>query len=643
MRRHLSLGLSIGVVLIVSMTLLTALAGAAPKARSADGDTSAPQEAPSEVTSPADSGPGTLRAAIAAAGTGLVRISFAPDLHQIVLASPITIANRKVVALVGPGANRLEISGADRSRMLTIDPGALVMISGLTFAHGRALGTSDDPGNPGEGGAIYNGGNTNLEDVTFASNLALGGPSPVSQGGAGRGGAIFNTDEGRLKIDHVLFRDDEARGSNEHDYLRQPRMEETGGEAFGGAIYNESTSLLQIDRSEFSADTARGGNGIGVNFVFAYASTSGGNAFGGAIYNGAKGWQVKIAASTFVRDSALGGHVGGPGGTVDPGGDAAGGAIFSAADGIRNQEFSLRASTLVDDVAIAGENGNQFSQKRPPRLGAGAVELRSGYNLLNSDTIAFDRGSADVQTAQPAYASNDIFGSCAGAGVLSFDFNIDYGNGCKLDRENDLPNTNAGLGPLGNHGGPTQTMLPGRVAIDVGNTALESVDQRGLPREVRTTTKPEGPGNESDIGAVEVQVPPPTPQTRFELRPAKLGFGAVRVGTVSRFLEVSLDNTGDLPFDVGAVKVTGKDIDEFSISSETCAGTRVAPTASCRVRVRFSPEEEGAQSAEIKIDAKVPGGPLVVPLEGAGAEDHHADPSGNPEGGPSGSGDRPSA
>ena len=56
------------------------------------------------------------------------------------------------------------------------------------------------------------------------------------------------------------------------------------------------------------------------------------------------------------------------------------------------------------------------------------------------------------------------------------------------------------LAPLGNYGGPTQTMalLPGSPAIDAGNNALipagVTTDQRGLPRIVDGTV---------DIGAFE--------------------------------------------------------------------------------------------------------------------------------------------
>ncbi len=66
----------------------------------------------------------------------------------------------------------------------------------------------------------------------------------------------------------------------------------------------------------------------------------------------------------------------------------------------------------------------------------------------------------------------------------------------------DLTGVNALLAPLGNYGGPTQTMalLPGSPAIDAGNNTLipagVTTDQRGLPRIVNSIV---------DIGAFESQ------------------------------------------------------------------------------------------------------------------------------------------
>ena len=67
------------------------------------------------------------------------------------------------------------------------------------------------------------------------------------------------------------------------------------------------------------------------------------------------------------------------------------------------------------------------------------------------------------------------------------------------------------LGPLADNGGPTETHLPSATspALDVGLANGLDVDQRGKDRKGDQPAIPNGPGDGTDIGAVEVAVPPP--------------------------------------------------------------------------------------------------------------------------------------
>ena len=90
-------------------------------------------------------------------------------------------------------------------------------------------------------------------------------------------------------------------------------------------------------------------------------------------------------------------------------------------------------------------------------------------------------------------------GDNCGGPVTSQDYNLSDDGTCNLNQGNDLPNTPAGLGPLGNYGGPTQTHHPfaGSAAIDSA-TCITATDQRGI-------TRPQGPI--CDRGSVEVLTP----------------------------------------------------------------------------------------------------------------------------------------
>ena len=161
------------------------------------------QAATITVTNTNDSSAGSLRQAIADATSGDT-ITFAlPNPSTITLNSQLVIA--KNLTIQGPGAAALTISGPTNlsapTRLFFINPGAtgatsgppaaspIVTIANLTFANGKAVGTS---GNRNSGVGYYEVG---------------GGGG----GGAGMGGAIFSN-KSQLTIRGVTFRNNQAQG-----------------------------------------------------------------------------------------------------------------------------------------------------------------------------------------------------------------------------------------------------------------------------------------------------------------------------------------------------------------------------------------------------------------------------------------------
>jgi CSLREA domain-containing protein len=104
------------------------------------------------------------------------------------------------MAIAGPGAANLTISGSDLYRVFFVTNGAAVSISDLTIAHGRAVGghggNSDGSGGGGGsadmGGGVFVSANASLllKAVAFTGNAASGGAggSGGSQGDGGGGG-----------------------------------------------------------------------------------------------------------------------------------------------------------------------------------------------------------------------------------------------------------------------------------------------------------------------------------------------------------------------------------------------------------------------------------------------------------------------
>src|SRR6516164_3623461 len=154
------------------------------------------------VTSPADSGDGSLRAVIAAAQSG-DQIVFDPSLQgQTITLTSGQLAITKSLDIEGLGADQLAVSGNHASRIFNISGGVTVTIAGLTLTDGLAL----QIGAQAVGGAIQNVGSTlTVADAVLSNNEARG------IGAQGRGGAIGNI-SGALSVINSQFIHNLARG-----------------------------------------------------------------------------------------------------------------------------------------------------------------------------------------------------------------------------------------------------------------------------------------------------------------------------------------------------------------------------------------------------------------------------------------------
>jgi hypothetical protein len=96
----------------------------------------------------------------------------------------------------------------------------------------------------------------------------------------------------------------------------------------------------------------------------------------------------------------------------------------------------------------------------------------------------------------------------------------------------------------------------------------------------------------------------------------EVDFGDVPVGTTSTRRRVTLTNASGSVANVAAVDVTGKDLAEFAIVKDGCAGKQVQPGDSCTVILTAAPADMGRRDAELTITADVPAD--VVPLRAVG-------------------------
>jgi parallel beta-helix repeat protein len=161
-----------------------------------------------------------------------------------------------------------------------------------------------------------------------------------------------------------------------------------------------------------------------------------------------------------------------------------GNTATSGAGGI----YIAGAMTLnLTNVTISGNTALQY--------GAMKNSNSATTHILNS-TIANNHYSAggnnggignfaSIDFKNTIVSGNDGT-NCTNTGTLvSWGGNLDSGNTCFFIHPSDYLTINPLLGPLGENGGPTETMalLTGSVAIDGGtNTGCPSADQRGVLR-----------------------------------------------------------------------------------------------------------------------------------------------------------------
>jgi predicted outer membrane repeat protein len=177
------------------------------------------------VTNNLDSGPGSLRAEIAAAQGGDT-IHFAGKLtgQTITLTSGLLEINKNLT-IQGLGAGGLAISGNGASSIFVVDPSGNVNLSGLTLEDGHSGGAAGAIANEiggtmtisgctitgntayGNGGGIWNGGTMTVSGSTITGNTsrALGGgisnigtltvsDCTITGNSAVQGGGIYGSD-----------------------------------------------------------------------------------------------------------------------------------------------------------------------------------------------------------------------------------------------------------------------------------------------------------------------------------------------------------------------------------------------------------------------------------------------------------------
>lgn len=447
----------------------------------------------------------TLRDAVNAANNtpGDDEVVFAPALSgqtillaQVGASTPIAgpddamlsaLSATSTMTVRGPagGVTIARDQAVSRLRIFLVASTGNLTVDGLTLADGLEA----------NGAIIQNNGTLTVRSSTIRNGL---GQSLTNSLGYARGGGIYNA--GTLTVSDSVFSGDKALIS-------------------GGAIYSATGSPFTVTNTVFNSCTAyRSGGAIATadsggdssvsrstfngNGVLGFTGADSNDGFGGgAILN--RGI-LAVSSSTFDSNSA--------------------GASFNGG-GIRNYgTLNLSASTFVRNAA-------NYTNSSDPGYGGAlqssgsatvtnctfnqnvaysgtAIHGKSGSTLtLNHCTVVAQQNAVDGGAAVWVEGSSTITNSimCRNYWRSTSNGSINVGNvqGSFSGSNNLINNETPGVGDLGVHGGPTQTMplLFNSPAVDAAiPTAGVTADQRGVAR-------PQGAAD--DIGAFEFGVEPP--------------------------------------------------------------------------------------------------------------------------------------
>ena len=101
---------------------------------------------------------------------------------------------------------------------------------------------------------------------------------------------------------------------------------------------------------------------------------------------------------------------------------------------------------------------------------------------------------------------------------------------------------------------------------------------------------------------------------RLNVSPLELSFTKQEVETTSAAKNVTLTNPNSSALQVYTVTPSG----DFSLSSDGCSGTNLAPAANCVVSVVFTPSQIGTRTGDLTITDAAATSPQTVSLTGTG-------------------------
>jgi len=450
------------------------------------------------VTNTSDSGPGSLRQALAVAHNG-DRITFAVSGKIILTSGGLGVT--KNVTISGPGANELAVNGNQALFAFGVLPQRTVSISGLSIRHAQV-------------GVYNNQGTVSVSNCVLSGNSAAGLYNDASQGSVGASMTVADSiisnnsgsgaanNEGTLAVNSCVLAgnstgifnfgpltvsncvvSDNSQGiaNNGHLTVLNSNVSDNG---LGISL---TASELAVVTATIRSSTVSGNSGggvvtstgvfcgCGVDVTITNCSISGNSSYGGIHAEG--GPNLAITDSTISGNSANDGQGRGGGIHAENGlrvenSTISGNSAATIGGGIYAHFTQIVNSTISGNSAGTSGGGiyEAHSSLHVTNSTITGNSAPSGGGIYNTQGIPADRLQISNTILSAGASGENIFND--GGTVISDGYNLssDDGGGY-LTGPGDQVETDPLLSPLQDNGGPTFThaLLPGSPAIDAGD------------------------------------------------------------------------------------------------------------------------------------------------------------------------------
>lgn len=297
-----------------------------------------------------------------------------------------------------------------------------------------------------------------------------------------------------------------------------------------------------------------------------------------------------------------------------------------------NLDFSAANSVVVDPqdantVYVATDAGVFITSNVVSCAGPSTCWSAFGTGLPNAPVVA-------LSAAPPATSPNVLVAGTYGRGVWQIPLAT---AGVQLTSASISPGAldfgSQGFGSTSSPKTVTLTntgaiaLIPGAITIngdfsETDNCAGETVNA-GASCTIQVTFRPAQAGSRSGQLSVAANIPAGNLLVALtgtgeapgviSLTPTTVDFGQVKVGTTSRPISVTAENSGESAVSISSVTVSGP----FVLATNSCGSTSFAGDSDCQLQLEFAPAAAGATSGSLTIVDAV--GTQSVQLTGTGA------------------------